>query len=104
MMPLRIRRKGRPLEKLEIATALQRRKKSFQHDRTIRITLASGCDRFAAIASEFNGCDIKCGIDPASLAPSGCTTSLERQLAARRRAKLLGGQSLPDMSHSGCKV
>ena len=59
MMPLRIRRKGRVLEKLEIATALQRRKKSFQHDRTIRITLASGRDRFATIGSEFNGCDIK---------------------------------------------
>jgi hypothetical protein len=52
MMPLRIRRKGRALEKFEIATALQCCKKSFEHDRTIRITLASECDRFTAIASE----------------------------------------------------
>jgi hypothetical protein len=47
MMPLRIRRKGSALEKVEIPTALQRRKKSFQHGRTIRITLASVCERLA---------------------------------------------------------
>jgi hypothetical protein len=44
MMPLRIRRKGPALEKVEIPTASQRRKKSFQHDRTIPITLASACE------------------------------------------------------------
>jgi hypothetical protein len=41
MMPMRIRRKGRPIEKLENPTALQRRGRSFPRDHAIQFTLAS---------------------------------------------------------------
>jgi hypothetical protein len=49
MMSLRICRKAYAIEKVENSTALQRRKRSFQHDATNRITLAASptCQRLA---------------------------------------------------------
>jgi hypothetical protein len=41
MMPMRIRRKGQPIEKLENPTALQWCGRSFPHDDAIQFTLAS---------------------------------------------------------------
>jgi hypothetical protein len=43
MMPMRIRRKGCPIEKLENPTALQRRGRSGSCDAANQITLASTC-------------------------------------------------------------
>ncbi|MVT72510.1 hypothetical protein GPL20_05220 [Bradyrhizobium cajani] len=41
MMPMRIRRKSQPIEKLENPTALQRRGRSFPRDHANQFTLAS---------------------------------------------------------------
>ncbi|MGY4356040.1 hypothetical protein ACVW0J_002533 [Bradyrhizobium sp. i1.7.7] len=51
MMPLRIRRKTRAIEKLENPTALQCRGRSFSRDATNQITLASARGRIAAARS-----------------------------------------------------
>jgi hypothetical protein len=47
-MPMGIRRKGRPIEKLENPTALQRRGRSFSYDAANQITLVSTCGWIAS--------------------------------------------------------
>jgi len=84
MMPLRIRRKGRGIEKLENPAAPQRRGRSFPREDARRITLAS--TRRAVTRNSTRG------------------VSLRGLLPLRRAAKLLRGQALPDMSNSGGKI
>jgi hypothetical protein len=80
MMPMRIRRKGRTIEKLENPTALQRRGRSFSYDATNQITLASPCERVTFNVS---------------------WPSVSRRSEA---AKLLRGHALRDMSDLNGKV
>nr|AWM05486.1 hypothetical protein CIT39_02760 [Bradyrhizobium symbiodeficiens]QDF41958.1 hypothetical protein FJN17_32650 [Bradyrhizobium symbiodeficiens] len=62
MMPMRIRRKGRPIEKLENPTALQCRGRSFPCGHATQFTLASTCDASRRV--------IVCGLDDMCLCSS----------------------------------
>jgi hypothetical protein len=90
MMPLRICRKACAVEKVENSTALQRRKKSFQHDRTNRITLAasSTCERLAYAIERQDWMMAMSGarLNLARFSPLGCAASaaLPRALRAEQ--------------------
>ncbi|BAC52682.1 bll7417 [Bradyrhizobium diazoefficiens USDA 110] len=130
MMPMRIRRKSQPIEKLENPTALQRHGRSFPRDDANQITLASTCGcvapregrsvqgtmlphrdgracpghpRLAARQKE-RGCP---GHRRAKATPSFGRLSLGMTtvwFGDGKHAKLLRGQALPDMRDSDGKV
>jgi hypothetical protein len=119
MMPMRIRCKGPPIEKLENPTALQRGGRSFPCDHAIQFTLASIRVRIVtheACAEAFTllwpGIAARKtaslpayvpAIHDLTASPKNVDTrdSPGKTTCCRRHAKLLRGQALPDTSLAG---
>ncbi|WP_165935880.1 MULTISPECIES: hypothetical protein [unclassified Bradyrhizobium] len=112
MMPMRIRRKSRPIEKLENPAALQRRGRSFPREHAIQLTLASTRALLGEIIKwvgivSYDRTDQCLRIAMAGLVPAiHIATSQEVRDWPDKpgHAKLLRGQALPDMRNLAGKV